>query len=457
MLTRQVFAVSLIFSLLGSSAFAADGWQAGAAKVKITPEKPMWMSGYAGRNKPAEGKLTELWAKAIVLADANGKSAVLVTLDLIGIDRATSLAVREQIEKECGFDRDEIALATSHTHCGPVVGRNLGSMYFLDDEQKQLVRTYTEQLQTKIVQVVQAAQQNREDVSLAWESGRSTFAVNRRNNRQGDVPQLRERGELRGPVDHDVPVLAVRTEGGKLKAIVFGYACHATTLSFYQWCGDWPGFAQAQLEERFPGAVALFWAGCGADQNPLPRRSVDLARSYGQRLAATVEREVGGVMQPVAPKLATSYGAIKLGFASLPNREQLEQDRESKNRYVASRARLLLAQWEQHGGLSESYPYPVQVWKLGDEVTFVLLGGEVVVDFALRLKRELAGTGTWVAGYSNDVMAYIPSLRVLREGGYEGGGAMVYYGLPSPWNAQVEEQIIAEVHRQIKALKNAAK
>ena len=74
----------------------------------------------------------------------------------------------------------------------------------------------------------------------------------------------------------------------------------------------------------------------------------------------------------------------------------------------------------------------------------------MVVDYALRLKREL-GPRTWAMGYANDVMAYIPSKRVLLEGGYEGGGAMVYYGLPTVWSAEVEEKIMAGLLRQVHA------
>ena len=91
----------------------------------------------------------------------------------------------------------------------------------------------------------------------------------------------------------------------------------------------------------------------------------------------------------------------------------------------------------------------MQVWQLGDGLTWVLLGGEVVVDYSLRLKKELGPGRTWVAAYTNDVMAYIPSLRVLNEGGYEGEGSMVYYALPTKWAPEVEELIVKEVHRQV--------
>ncbi len=79
----------------------------------------------------------------------------------------------------------------------------------------------------------------------------------------------------------------------------------------------------------------------------------------------------------------------------------------------------------------------------------MFLGGEVVVDYALRLKHELTGD-VWVTGYANDVMSYIPSRRVLREGGYEGATSMVYYGLPTTWGPTIEEAIVREVHRQVK-------
>jgi hypothetical protein len=286
---------------------------------------------------------------------------------------------------------------------------------------------------------------------LQWGVGRTTFAVNRRNNREEDVTKLREEGKLKGPVDHDLPVLVVRDPAGdKPVAVVFGYACHATTLQFYQWSGDWPGFAQIELEKAYPGATALFVAGCGADQNPLPRRTVELARKYGSEAASGVGTAIGSGLKAVSGPLRTKYSEIDLPFASLPTRGQLMADTSSKDRYVASRAKYLLSKWDRDGGLSPAYPYPVQVWRFGAGPTIVLLGGEVVVDYSLRLKKELGPT-TWVAAYSNDVMAYVPSLRVLKEGGYEGGGAMVYYGLPSPWGPQVEELIVKEAHRLVSA------
>jgi neutral ceramidase len=445
------FVLGLALNSAGhTAAAAAPAWQAGVAKIGITPPQLMWMSGYGARTRPAEGKLHDLWAKALVLVDPSGTRAVLVTMDLVGIPREMSAAVCRELQTKYHLQRASVMLSTSHTHTGPVVRPNLNVMYQLDDTQQQLVDEYSRFLPAQLIKVVGEALNNLQSAQLYWGNGRADFAVNRRNNKEPDVPKLREAGLLKGPVDHDLPVLAVRGVTGQLRAIVCGYACHATVLSFYQWSGDYPGFAQLDLEKNHPGAIALFWAGCGGDQNPLPRRTVALAQEYGRRLAAGVDDVLTKPMTPVQGRLGTAYTEIDLPFADLPSREQLVKDSLAENRFVAARAKLLLKELARHGSLQGSYPYPVQVWQLGNQPTFVALGGEVVVDYSLRLKKELGPARTWVAGYTNDVMAYIPSLRVLKEGGYEGGGAMVYYGLPAVWGPRIEELIVAAVHEQVK-------
>jgi neutral ceramidase len=452
--TKQPYAATWIVlaGLLAAAATnvaAADDWRCGVAKANITPQRPMWMSGYAGRDKPAQGKLTDLWAKALVFEDSKGHRAALVTLDLIGIDRDFSLAICKSLKEDYGLERSQIALCSSHTHTGPIIGRNLNAMYFLDDASRDQVIDYSATVHRQIVTIVGEALKNMAAARISWANGHSTFAVNRRNNAEANVPDLRARGQLKGPVDYDVPVLAVRHAGGdaadKLMAIVFGYACHATVLSFFEWSGDYPGFAQIELERAHPEALALFFAGCGADQNPLPRRDVKLAEAYGRSLAASVDAVLASSMNPVEGEFSAAYAEVPLAFDKLPTREQLEKDSQATDKYVAKRATLLLEQINAGRELPQTYPYPVQLWRLGSGLQWVTLGGEVVVGYSLRIKRELGRERTWVAGYANDVMAYIPTAEI-RGKGYEGGGAMVYYGLPAIWGLEVEETVVRAVH-----------
>ncbi len=451
---RMLFVLVVAFTTTGLLAdeSASPGWLGGVARVEIPPSEPMWMAGYASRNRPAEGKQTGLYAKALVLQDADQQKMVLVTLDIIGTDRSLMQAICSRLEDRYGLRREQIALCASHTHSGPVLAGNLAPLHYMvvGREHQELIEDYTDWLTDQVVQLVGQARQQMASVDVSWGSGHATFAVNRRNNRpEGDIEQLRADGLLVGPSDHDVPVLAVRDSQGQLKAVVFGYACHATVLSDYYWNGDYPGYAQIELERAFPGCQAMFWTGCGADQNPLPRRDLELAKKYGRELAEAVQKVLDAPMKPVTANLVTRYREIDLPLADLPTREQIEADVQSENRYVAARATMLLEQLEAAGKLDQTYPYPVQTWRLGDEIQFIILGGEVVVDFAIRLKSELRGQATWVAGFANDVMAYIASRRILTEGGYEGATAMVYYGLPTTWAMESEDMIIEEVHRQL--------
>lgn len=444
----------LVLELISAIPLRAE-WKAGAAAVNITPQQAMWMAGYGGRDHVAEGKLTELWAKALVLEDGQGQRGVIITLDLVGLDRSFSQSICTALHEVHCLSRNQIAICVSHTHSGPVVGRNLSPIHYLrvDPQQQVEIDQYLESLRDKVVEVVGQAIGKLAPSHLSWGNSTASFAVNRRNNKEADVPQLRTEGALVGPCDHDVPVLAVHDAEGQLDAVLFGYACHATVLSSYQWCGDYPGYATADLEAHHPGCVALFWAGCGGDQNPLPRRTVELAQHYGRQLAAAVDAALlTARLRPVADTLRTSFREVDLRFAALPTREALQTESQSREKPLAARAQLLLETIDAGGTLSPTYPYPIGCWRIGEEISFVILGGEVVVDFALRLKAQMSGAKTWVAGYANDVMAYIPSRRVLLEGRYEGADAMVYYGLPSPWAEDVEETIVNAVAEDLARL-----
>jgi hypothetical protein len=250
-----------------------------------------------------------------------------------------------------------------------------------------------------------------------------------------------------GPVDHDVPVLMAKDDSGAIEGILFGYACHNTTVGFQEFSGDYAGYAQIHLEQAYPGATALFAAGCGGDQNPLPRRTVELAERYGRELGEAVERVVGGAMTGVDGALRTEYEVISLALTKAPSEEEVGQQLLDKNVYVARRAKRLKGLYARDGKLPESLPYPVQVWHLGNAVQITALSGEVVVDYSLLIKHEYPREKQFVMGYSNDCPAYIPSLRVLREGGYEGADSMVYYGVHGPWAASIEERIMRSIRK----------
>lgn len=401
-------------------------WKVGAASVDITPDELMWMAGYAARKKPADGIAQRLYGKAVAIEDQQGHRLVMVTLDLIGVLRSLRDAVEDQVQEKYGLPPGSLLLNASHTHCGPEYRERPG--------REEEARRYHAALEGKLVAVIGQALKRLEPARLSFGEARAGFAANRR----GEI------GVRRGPIlgavtDHAVPVLKAESVEGELRAVVFGYACHNTTLSSvatingeprYEFNGDYAGYAQEYLQQAHPGAVALFMNGCGADQNPHPRRDMvpgvsplEMAQHHGRTLSLAVEAALTIPARPVGGPLKSTFhdvNVIRTGTEAGP------------------------------------FPYPVQVVQFGSDLTLVALASEVVVDYSLRLKRELGATGEdepetatgkppalWIAGYSNGYFGYIPSVRILEEGGYEAG----------PWDPSIEERIVSTVHELNRQLK----
>ncbi len=209
------FLAFVIAGLVFAGAAEAGEWSAGVAKRVITPSEPMWMSGYSNRTKPAEGKLTELWAKALVLDDGEGTRALLITADLVGIDYDTSNAVRRALSKGLKIPLKGIAINVSHTHSGPVVGAVLAPQQDLDEKEAAKVESYTTRLRKELRDVAVDAIANLAPARVSWGVGECGFAVNRRENVEKQVAILRKEGKLKGPVDHSVPVLRVEDGTGR--------------------------------------------------------------------------------------------------------------------------------------------------------------------------------------------------------------------------------------------------
>ncbi|WP_439481464.1 neutral/alkaline non-lysosomal ceramidase N-terminal domain-containing protein [Cyclobacterium plantarum] len=417
-------------------------WKAGVSKIDITPKEPIWMAGYGGRDHPFEEVIHPIWIKALALEDASGKRAVLITSDLLAMPKALSDRIRAGLKEKFGLGKSQIIINSSHTHSGPVLENSLSDIYPMNEEQKEQVRDYSDALVNNMFKLVDEAFASMQSAHLFVENGVTRFQVNRRNNMENE---LEGTSDLKGPNDYSVPVIKVANGAGDIMAIAFGYACHPTVMGDYAISGDYPGFAQIELEKTYPGAVALFFQGAGADQNPLPRRTISLSQQYGKSLAAAVERVLGEEMRQLEASIHTAYSEVDLALATPPSMEALSKFIASASGYQKRWATRM--QEERSKGIEtmKSYPFPVQIWKLGDQ-PIMILGGETVIEYAIQLKKVF-GQQIFVMGYSNDVMAYIPSTTILREGGYEGASSQMVYGLPSTWASNIEIDILHEFLR----------
>lgn len=426
-------------------------WRAAVGAVVITPKASLWMGGYAARDKPADEKIHDLFAKVLVVEDLDGNRLVIVTTDLLGITRELRMAVETQV-KQYGVERKSLLMNASHTHCGPELRSErllrLGIDVRYAALSRQYVRWIAQQIATLVGQVVKQVEPTR----LFYSYARAGFAMNRR------FPT--DKGFINspnpdGPTDHQVPVLRMETGAGELKAVLFGYACHATTLSFQQLCGDYPGFAQQFVQESHPGSIAMFMNGCSADQNPYPRRTLDLAKQHGRALANGVETALITKKQTeLRGSLNVALKNVTLQFAEPPSRAELEKQVQSGNKYIRIHARGLLDELDARGTIETEFDhFPLQVARFGDDLTLVGICGEAVVDYSLRCQQELSDasrTAVWTAGYCNDVFGYLPSERVLQEGGYEAGEAMRYTTFPGPFDSSVESRIMEGIHQLVR-------
>jgi Neutral/alkaline non-lysosomal ceramidase, N-terminal len=430
--------------LLGAGdAPAADPeWRVGLARVKITPERPVPLAGYASRNKLSETVVSDLYAQAMVLEDRDGHRALLVTSDLIGFPAAVAEPICERIEKRIRLKREQILLNSSHTHSGPTVSlRPPAKDAPLAGEAERTIE-YTRGLQDKVVEAVERAAARLDPARLSWGAGVVDFVMNRREfTPNGVILGVNPRG----PADRSVPVLKVDSADGKPLAVVFGAATHNTTLGGdnYQICGDYAGFAQTYVREKVPGVQAMFMLGCAGDSNPYPRGTMDLARKHGEALGAEVCRVLGTKLRPVGGPLRVAFDRVDLPLQASQTREELKKLADDNRSPRAGVARELLARLDKGERLPSHYACPLAVWQFGTELTMVGLSGEVVIDYVLRLEKALGANQLWVAAYCNDVFGYLPSARVLEEGGYETRG--LYSGGPGFFDAKAEEVLVRAV------------
>lgn len=430
-----------------ANAAQPSSWKVGLASTVITPKEAVWLCGYSNRTRPAEGKVHDLYAKVFALEDSTGTRLVLVTLDLGSVSEAITESVHRKIHPTYKLPRASLILNVSHTHCAPEVAAERLVFHDLPaNEEAKLVR-YIAWLEDQIAVAVNTALADLRPARLSLGTGSAGFASNRRLPTPGGFINSQNR---EGPVDHEVPVLRVTGLDGQLRGILFGYACHNTTLAFQLYCGDYAGFAQQFLEEANPGVKALFVMGCGGDQNPYPRHGasgLDHARQHGKSLADAAQKALKGSQKEVTGNLRIGYEVVTLGLEPLPPRPRLEAEAKGSPGLAQRKARYLLNRLEREGRIDLIQTCPLHAAKLGDDLLFVAVSGETVLDYARICKREFAGPYVWVAGYNDDVFAYLPSLRVLREGGYEGREGIIHQLTPTPFLATVEERVMGGIRR----------
>jgi neutral ceramidase len=419
---------------------------AGTARTKITPAGPVMLAGYGSRNKPSEGVSAELWARALALDDGTGEPKVLVTADIIGFGPGLSRSLKAEARKRYGLSDERLLLVGSHTHSGPVTSD----------------RTFADGLQATLLDLIGQALKAMTPARLEWAVGRAGIGMYRRVPKPDGTWAFGDHPE--GPVDPDLPVMAVRDPGGALRALFFTYACHCTSIrngkdGFYQVHPDW-AICCATLEQKLPGTQAMFVTGCGADIDPAARGPLSDAEKNGASMVSSIEAVLQGSFKPVSGPIRAVGKRVALPLEKLDPeavRKMAEKGRPAEKKF----AEELLRRRQTGAGRDGPVEFPIVAWRFGAGPTIVALAGETCVEYALRLKKELGEDRVWPVGYANEVMCYIPSERVLRENGYESGWSLAYgrgvaafqmsaSGWDTPFALGLEDRIVSSVHELMK-------
>lgn len=436
----RTLALVTIFGPLLQATAAEKPLRAGVAAVDITPDFPVRLNGFGGRRTESEGVTLPIWAKAIAIDDPAEGPAILITTDNLCVPGDVTEEVARRLKNKIDLKAERLTVTATHSHTAPML-KNAAPTIFgvpIPPEHQKNIDRYTAEFIDKLEAVALAAVKDIRPAQLSWATGTIGFSMNRRPGG--------------GPVDHDLPVLAIRDLNGKLRALYFSYACHCVTLSNNKVSGDWAGFAQKKIQELFPGSIALASVGCGADSNPnsgVTGANVKVCEDQGGQVAREIKRLIeSDLMQPITHRPTLHYARIDLDLAPARTRAEWEE-RAKRADAIGYHAQVNLARLDRGETLPTKLNYPVQSWIFGNELALVFLPGETVVDYSLRLKREFDHARLWVNGYANDARCYIPSERILKEGGYEGGDAMVYYDVPQKFAPGLEQKIINAVHAQI--------
>ncbi|PYI56934.1 neutral/alkaline non-lysosomal ceramidase N-terminal domain-containing protein [Paenibacillus flagellatus] len=420
------------------------------SKADITPQTPVFMTGFAARTHESEGIHDPIYAKAVLL-QAN-KTLLIITLDLSGGDRSFIDGIKHTLEAAFGLQHDEVLINFSHTHHavaarGPV-DANTNSSF--NRQQGSMDYGF---LRDILVGIVKDCYANAEEGALLLGRGTSKFGVSRR--------RLTEKGVLWKPaydaeIDNDLFVLKLVDQSNTLKGILYSYGCHPTSMDSdnYLISNDFPGKTNGYLEETYPGATAFFLQGCAGEIKPLKCAVGDdfISCSFEQMEEAGVDlaKDVIGVLEhkpfhPIQCRFKTILAEATLYMEHTP----IEYFEDIVNNPAIGEARRRGAKRKidliKEGLAKDRTSIYISIWHLDDETRLIAMEGEISTEYSLLLKKMFPGGKTIILGYTNGVTFYVPTRKMIGEGGYE----VDYHHIGGPFSGiflpEVEDIIIGQI------------
>ena len=420
----------------------------GIASIDITPQQPVWLTGYGNRDHKSEGVYQSLIAGAISIAGETDEVLIL-TADLIGYDLAYAAAAKNRIAESTGLLPGQVVLTATHTHCAP--------FFYPMAMPGEVEKGYAEFLLKQLVHVAVAAKNQQTEGAVEFSRGRSEFGVSRRlPDGKGGVLFA---PNPEGPMDRDLDTLWFSNAAGELIGSLTIFGCHPTSRGGYLIGGDYPGFLCRALSEH-TGAPSFFSTGCAGNIRPwfkgknegFNTPSLEELELASQRIAAEVMESRQDTVSVNAEGLSITSEFHHLPYAELPDDATFRDKAENHtNPFIKHWASEML-KLSKAGGLPHSCPQELQVLQFNEEIRAIFLGGEVLAEIGLHIKSALQPATTLTIAYSNGLIAYVPSKETYDLGGYEVDGSHFYFLRPAPFAKGIEDLIVAKTIDMVQKL-----
>ncbi|HUA35330.1 MAG TPA: neutral/alkaline non-lysosomal ceramidase N-terminal domain-containing protein [Candidatus Binataceae bacterium] len=444
--------------------------QAGAARVKLEPPLGIAMAGYGRRIGRASGVHDDLAAQAVVISDGATKIAI-VSVDVLAIGIRIADQIREAIAAKTDIAADAIMICATHTHSAPlfnIFATPAADAKAGDDRDLEWERA----LPDKIARAVVEANERLELASIRAAGARFTLGTNRRLRRADG--SIQNAPNYAGVADPEALALGVYANDGAPIVIIFNYPCHAVVLceDNLLYSRDWPGFAADEIESTAEGegAITIFLQGATGNIDPRGRGSFEVAGEHGTAAGRAVLAAVGGAQAIEDAPVAFRRVPITLKLRPLDDliadaRRCAAQTEASLNNHRGGEGIQLKRLRDQHElsltqlatieGLEEQNRRDRRVdlarREISTTLTLITIGGlaiagipgELFVELGLALKANPLFDRTFVAGYCNDLIGYIPTREAYAQGGYEVDTARVAEGSGDAIVATVLESLMA--------------
>ncbi|MFO7535308.1 MAG: neutral/alkaline non-lysosomal ceramidase N-terminal domain-containing protein [Kiritimatiellia bacterium] len=444
--------LSVFFCFVLGATLQAGDWKVGLAAEDITPAEPIYLAGHATSDRISESVLHPIRVKAMVLEDASGSRAAIVAADIFGMQRPKTDEVWARIEQRTGLSRERVAINATHCHALPLLAGTLPPAYRVlvePPEHWEVIERYTLRVQDAMVEAVVRALAVLQPATLEY--GQDACDI---RNKDADIKPYVDEINRDRPFYDVVPVLRVKDDNGALLAILFGYPTHAQASGEAVHAG-YMGYACLALETNYPGVHAMFLLGTGA-LTTIRGISYSVwqpqaSEETGVLLAQAVIRALGKPMQPIGGgAIVCAADEVELPFATPVARPELLGRRRSgrlTDPYMMRRDEFLIDFEKRNGHPLQSYRAIQQVMRIGGELTFIFMSGEVSEGYSYRLAEiEYPGRRLWINGFSNDLFGYIPTEGVLTGPACRVGGAsQIYWGWPSKWATGIENRIVGKI------------